>query len=98
MNIPPFKKYIFFFKFFSNKNVTKRYSEGETPAHEVIELMGQGQGFFGYSSTVRIRKPSVKFHVGQLFKHKNLKYYGVITGWDYVCKAPNPWKMSMLGK
>jgi len=73
-------------------------AEGETPAHEVIDLMGQGHGYFGHSSEVRIRKSGVKFHVGQLFRHKKYKYYGVIVGWDQTCRAPNSWKISMLGK
>lgn len=78
--------------------VITNIKEGETPAHEIIDLMGQGHGYFAHSSDVRIRKSSVKYHVGQLFKHKKLKYYGVIVGWDHVCRAPNPWKVSMLGK
>merc|ERR1712228_314500 len=82
-----------------SKQAAKVYTEeGETPAHEIIDLMGQGQGYFAHSSEVRIRKSTVKYHVGQLFKHKKLKYYGVIVGWDFVCRAPNSWKMSMLGK
>jgi len=82
-----------------SKQAAKVYTiEGESPAHEVLDLLGSGHGYFGHSSDVRTRRSTVKYHVGQVFKHKKLKYYGVIVGWDYTCRAPNNWKLQMLGE
>eukprot|EP01094_Clydonella_sp_ATCC50884_P030423 TRINITY_DN9928_c0_g1_i2.p1 TRINITY_DN9928_c0_g1~~TRINITY_DN9928_c0_g1_i2.p1 ORF type:complete len:582 (+),score=136.07 TRINITY_DN9928_c0_g1_i2:100-1845(+) len=38
---------------------------------------------------------SVKFRVGQVIRHKQYHYSGVITGWDGECKASNAWAGTM---
>ncbi|KAL8771752.1 MAG: hypothetical protein Q9209_002943 [Squamulea sp. 1 TL-2023] len=39
---------------------------------------------------------SVRFKVGQVFRHKRYSYQGVITGWDVECAAGETW-MSQMG-
>lgn len=38
----------------------------------------------------------VKYHVGQVFRHKRYRYQAVITGWDVECAATEEW-MSHMG-
>lgn len=38
----------------------------------------------------------VRYHVGQVFKHKRYRYQAIITGWDLECKETEAW-MSRMG-
>jgi F-box protein 21 len=40
-------------------------------------------------------RQSVKFQVGQVFKHKRYNYVAVITGWDVRCEADELWMRRM---
>lgn len=37
------------------------------------------------------RPPHIKYHVGQVVRHKIHKYRAVIIGWDETAKAPEWW-------
>lgn len=37
----------------------------------------------------------VRYHVGQVFKHKRYNYEAVITGWDSECSYPEEWMRQM---
>lgn len=37
----------------------------------------------------------MKFRVGQVVKHKNRGFRGVIVGWDETVKAPLNWQWHM---
>ena len=44
--------------------------------------------YFGHSKTPRtVRPANVKLKVGQVVKHKDQLYYGVIVAWDEVAKV-----------
>ena len=56
-------------------------------AKEVEEYL-MNEVYFGQSKTPRERRrSSVKFSVGQIVKHKDAGYVGVIIGWDEVAKV-----------
>jgi F-box protein 21 len=38
---------------------------------------------------------SVKYRVGQIFKHKRYRYFGIITGWDRSCVQEEDWIQQM---
>ncbi|KAL8573556.1 hypothetical protein ACOMHN_047827 [Nucella lapillus] len=64
---------------------------GESPAVEVFRYRDR-QGYFATSPEPRNPRPAdVKFHVGQVIRHKRWKYRGVIIGWDYKARAPEEW-------
>ncbi|XP_076466423.1 F-box only protein 21-like [Babylonia areolata] len=64
---------------------------GESPAVEVLRYKDKW-GYFASSPEPRSPRPSnVKFHVGQVIRHKRWKYRGVIIGWDPKAKAPEDW-------
>lgn len=67
---------------------------GESVAVEVIKYRNP-KGYFGMSFEPRSPRPKdVKFRIGQVIRHKQYNYRGVIVGWDPVGKAPENW----LGK
>ncbi|KAI6182463.1 YccV-like domain-containing protein [Aphelenchoides bicaudatus] len=50
------------------------------------------KGHFASSEDPRDpRSPNVKFHVGQVFRHKKFRYRAVIVGWDERANAPDFW-------
>lgn len=64
---------------------------GESPAVEVINHMDP-KGFFAGSPEPRTsRSPEVKYRIGQVVRHKNWGYRGVIIGWDEFARAPEKW-------
>jgi hemimethylated DNA binding protein len=65
--------------------------EGESPAVEVIKYR-HPEGYFASSTKARVPRPvHVKYHVGQVVRHKKFGYRGVIIGWDAVAQAPDEW-------
>lgn len=38
---------------------------------------------------------NIKFHVGQVVRHKRYNYRGVVYGWDPVCSSSEEWMLSM---
>ena len=55
-----------------------------SPAREVEEYLLR-EVYFGQSKTVRnMRPPRVAYSVGQVIRHKQDGYFGVIIGWDKV--------------
>lgn len=36
-----------------------------------------------------------EFCVGQIFQHRQYHYWGVICGWDSICRASSSWQMQM---
>jgi len=73
---------------------------GESIAIEVLKYREEvNTGHFASSTQPRnVRKPQVKFRVGQVFKHKKFGYRGVIVGWDEITKAPEFWIDQMHGR
>lgn len=69
--------------------------EGESPAAEVLKrkyFAWSDSGHFGSSMEPRYpRPPNVKYRIGQIVKHKQYGYRGVIVGWDVETKAPESW-------
>lgn len=61
--------------------------DGECPAEEVFKFQ-EKNGHFGMSTVPRTPRPKhVKFHVGQVIRHKLWNYRGVIIGWDEKLKV-----------
>lgn len=61
--------------------------DGECPAEEVFKFQ-EKNGYFGMSTVPRTPRPKhVKFHVGQVIRHKLWNYRGVIIGWDEKLKV-----------
>ena len=61
--------------------------EGTSPAQEVEDYL-MNKVYFGQSEETRdVKPPNVKYSVGQVIKHKQDGYYGVIIGWDEVVKV-----------
>jgi len=68
--------------------------EGESPATEVLKskFTWSDSGHFATSIEPRYpRPPSIKYRIGQVVKHKQYGYRGVIVGWDTEAKAPESW-------
>ncbi|XP_060712699.1 uncharacterized protein si:dkey-261l7.2 [Hemiscyllium ocellatum] len=64
---------------------------GESPAMEVF-LLNENDGYFADSPEPRSPRPlSVKYRVGQVIKHRQDGYIGVIVGWDEKARAPEEW-------
>ncbi|KAK7480727.1 hypothetical protein BaRGS_00027988 [Batillaria attramentaria] len=64
---------------------------GESPAVEVLQYKDRN-GYFSTSTEPRSpRLSSVKFHIGQVIRHKRWGYRGVIIGWDPKAVAPEGW-------
>ncbi|XP_020383811.2 uncharacterized protein si:dkey-261l7.2 [Rhincodon typus] len=64
---------------------------GESPAMEVF-LLNENDGYFADSPEPRSPRPlSVKYRVGQVFRHRQDGYIGVIVGWDEKARAPEEW-------
>lgn len=64
---------------------------GECPAVEVWHYRSP-QGTFGMSPKPRLDHPKeVKWRIGQVVRHHDFGYKGVIVGWDYKAKAPLEW-------
>ena len=58
-----------------------------SPAKEVEEYLFN-EVYFTHSKEPRNVRPSnLRFHVGQVVKHKLDNYHGVIVGWDLVAKV-----------
>ena len=56
-------------------------------AKEVEEYLFE-EVYFTHSKEPRIVRPrGVEFHVGQVIRHKQDNYHGVIVGWDTVAKV-----------
>lgn len=71
--------------------------EGECPAEEVIKFQ-EKNGHFAMSTVPRTPRPKhVKFHVGQVIRHKLWNYRGVIIGWDEKLKASESWTQANHG-
>lgn len=71
--------------------------DGECPAEEVIKFQ-EKNGHFGMSTVPRTPRPKhVKFHVGQVIRHKLWNYRGVIIGWDEKLKASEAWTQQNHG-
>jgi heat shock protein HspQ len=47
--------------------------------------------FSGSPSIRSSRSEYVKFHVGQVIRHKLYGYRAVIVGWDEIASAPDEW-------
>ncbi|XP_007906615.1 si:dkey-261l7.2 [Callorhinchus milii] len=63
----------------------------ESPAVEVF-LLREKKSYFGGSPDPRSPKPShVKYRVGQVIRHLESGFRGVIVGWDASAKAPEDW-------
>lgn len=61
--------------------------EGTSPAREVEDYLMR-EVYFGQSSETRnVKPPNVKYSVGQVIKHRQDGYYGVIIGWDEAVKV-----------
>jgi len=73
---------------------------GESVAKEVLKFREESNsGHFATSTVPRnVRKPHVKYRVGQVIKHKRFGYRGVIVGWDEMTKAPEFWIDQMHGR
>lgn len=86
------RKYLFVVNDYSNwYNLDLNDPEGECPAVEVLNLRNPA-GTFGMSPKPRVTRPlSVKWRIGQVVKHKQWNYHGVIIGWDPKCKASEQW-------
>lgn len=71
--------------------------DGECPAEEVIKFQ-EKNGHFGMSTVPHTPRPKhVKFHVGQVIRHKLWNYRGVIIGWDEKLKASEAWMQQNHG-
>ncbi|EDV24793.1 uncharacterized protein TRIADDRAFT_56958 [Trichoplax adhaerens] len=65
--------------------------EGFCPAVEV-EKFRSGDENFAKSTIPRTpRPPHVRYRIGQVIRHRQWGYRGVIVGWDPVAKAPKEW-------
>lgn len=63
---------------------------GECPAVEVWNYRSP-QGTFGMSPKPRLDHPKeVKWRIGQVVRHHNFGYKGVIIGWDLKAKVRTP--------
>lgn len=75
----------------SDSQVTKGNEgteEAPTSKAKEVEEYNMKEVYFSRSKTPRtVRPSSVKFHVGQVIKHKTVGYYGVIIGWDNEAKV-----------
>lgn len=70
-------------------------SEIQAPPEEVLKNQNK-RGHFATSTEPRSpRSPAVKYRVGQVIKHKEWGYRGVIVGWDESAKAPDGWLNDM---
>ena len=68
-----------------------KFLEGESVAKEVF-LYRDPTGNFGSSIEPRSPRPNfIKYRVGQVIRHKQYGYRGVIVGWDKFCRAPQHW-------
>ena len=63
----------------------------ESLAVEVLSYRDH-HGYFASSTVPRsIRPKYLAYRVGQVVKHKQFGYRGVIIGWDLEAKAPEDW-------
>ena len=61
--------------------------EETSPAREVEDYLLR-EVYFGQSKTVRHTKPAhVAYSVGQVIRHRQDGYFGVIIGWDKIAKV-----------
>ncbi|XP_067882920.1 uncharacterized protein si:dkey-261l7.2 isoform X2 [Heterodontus francisci] len=75
----------------SRRSIQNEDPLGESPAVEVF-LLKEKDGYFADSPEPRSpRPPYVKYRVGQVFRHEQDGYLGVIVGWDEKARAPEDW-------
>uniref|UniRef100_UPI00398F6E36 uncharacterized protein n=1 Tax=Pristiophorus japonicus TaxID=55135 RepID=UPI00398F6E36 len=75
----------------SDRSIQNEDPLGESPAVEVF-LLKEKEGYFAGSLEPRSPRPlSVKYRVGQVFRHKQDGYLGVIVGWDENARGPEDW-------
>ncbi|KAJ1527706.1 hypothetical protein ONE63_007665 [Megalurothrips usitatus] len=72
-------------------------AENESPAYEVLRFR-QERGYFASSRNIRWKRPShMQFRIGQVVKHRNEGYTGVIIGWDLKARASETWLFREYG-
>ncbi|XP_071819992.1 uncharacterized protein [Apostichopus japonicus] len=79
------------------------YEEGaEATLEEAVKKILKERdptGNFGASAIPRNPRPGhIKYRIGQVIRHKQYGYRGVIVGWDATAKAPASWLDKMHGE
>lgn len=60
-----------------------------SPAKEVQDYLFDNVYFTHSKEPRSVRPRNLQFHVGQVVRHKQDNYHGVIVGWDIVAKVTN---------